>query len=73
MESEYKIGKVVWVFKTGFEGEIINCVLQEQQTKYHIRVPSEDDVFVYGAEDLFVFGPQAERNIRQEWAQKFKN
>jgi len=70
MESEFQIGKVVWVYKTGCEGEIVNQVHQELQTKYHIRIPAQDEVYVYGPEDLFVFGPEAEANIRKEWRQK---
>lgn len=70
MHSELEIGKVVWVYKTGCEGEIVKQVYQELQTKYHIRIPMEDETYVYGPEDLFVFGPEAEANIRKEWRQK---
>ncbi len=70
MESELQVGKVVWVYKIGCEGEIVNQVWQELQMRYHIRIPAEDETYIYNQDDLFVFGPEAEANIRKEWSQQ---
>jgi len=68
MDNQFTIGKIVWVYRTGSEGEIIKSVSVDHQIKYHVRVPSEDEVFMFGADDLFVFGPAGQENIRKEWA-----
>ena len=68
MDAQFAIGKIVWVYRTGSEGEIIKSVNVDHQTKYHVRVPSEDETFMFGSDDLFVFGDVAQENIRKEWA-----
>ena len=54
MENQFGIGKIVWVYRTGSEGEIIKTVNVEHQTKYHVRVPSEDETYLFGPDDLFL-------------------
>ena len=68
MDAQLAIGKIVWVYRTGSEGEIIKSVNVDHQTKYHVRVPSEDETYMFGSDDLFVFGDLAQENIRREWA-----
>jgi|GEM_PF-4034083 len=70
MLGEIKVGRLVWVFKLGSEGEVVQQVREGTATQYHIRIPSEDETYVYGSEELFVFGPEAEANIRSEWKEK---
>ena len=67
--NDFGIGKIVWVYRTGSEGEIVKSVSVEHQIKYHVRVPSEDETYLFGAEDLFLFPPLGQDNIRKEWAQ----
>lgn len=69
MDHQYAIGKIVWVYRTGSEGEIIKTVKVDRQLKYHVRIPSEDEIYMFGSDDLFPFGELAEKNIRKEWAQ----
>ena len=69
MDSQFGIGKIVWVYRTGSEGEIIKSVNVDHQTKYHVRVPSENETYMFGSEDLFLFGEVAQDNIRKEWGQ----
>jgi hypothetical protein len=68
MDAQFSIGKIVWVYRTGSEGEIIKTVDVDHQTKYHVRVPSENETFMFGSDDLFPFGEMAQDNIRKEWA-----
>lgn len=68
MDNQFEIGKIVWVYRTGSEGEIVKTVDVEHQTKYHVRVPSEDETYCFGEEDLFLFPPLGQENIRREWA-----
>jgi len=69
MDNQFGIGKIVWVYRTGSEGEIVKTVNVEHQTKYHVRVPSEDETYLFGPDDLFLFPPLGQENIRKEWAQ----
>ena len=68
MDNHFDIGKIVWVYRTGSEGEIIKSVSDEDKVKYHVRVPSEDETCLFTAEDLFLFPQLGQENIRQEWA-----
>ena len=68
MEDQFSIGKIVWVYRTGSEGEIIKSVKIDHQTKYHVRVPSENETYMFASDDLFLFGDLAQDNIRKEWA-----
>ncbi|MGI9545321.1 MAG: TOBE domain-containing protein [Cyclobacteriaceae bacterium] len=70
MESRIEPGNVVWVFKIGLEGEITKVEAFGRETRYHVRIPSDDDVYVYSREDLHLFPKMAEENIRKEWGQK---
>lgn len=70
MVSEIKVGRLVWVFKLGSEGEVVHQVRQGTAVHYHIHIPSENETYVYQSDELYVFGPEAEANIRQEWKQK---
>ena len=67
MRSELQAGKVVWVYKIGCEGEVVRRIYQDHQAKYLVHIPADNDEFVYEEEELFVFGAQAEANIRKEW------
>lgn len=61
---------MVWVYKIGCEGEVVRTMVEGHQAKYLVHIPADDDEFVYAEEELFVFGKQAETNIRKEWGQK---
>ena len=68
MEDQFSIGKIVWAFRLGSEGEIVKKVDMEEQIKYHVHVPSEDETYCFGADDLYLFPPTGQENIRREWA-----
>ena len=70
MKSNISEGKVVFVFKIEAEGEITKVVDSDTDTRYHVRIPADDDVYIYSREDLHVFSPLAEKNIRREWRRK---
>ncbi len=70
MVGEISVGQLVWVFKLGSEGEVVHQARQDNDIQYHIHIPSENETYVYSSEELYVFGPEAEANIRREWQQK---
>ncbi|MDH3710286.1 MAG: hypothetical protein OER04_10385 [Cyclobacteriaceae bacterium] len=70
MKSELQAGRVVWVYTIGCEGEVVRRVYQGPEAKYLVHIPEDDDQFVYREEELFVFGAQAEANIRKEWSER---
>lgn len=67
MRSNIQPGKVVFVYKIETEGEVTKVEADDTETRYHVRIPEDDDVYVFSKEELHVFSPQAEENIRREW------
>jgi len=70
MENRIQPGNVVWVFKIESEGEITKVEANSGETRYYVRIPIDDDVYIYLREDLHVFSKQAEENIRREWKER---
>ena len=67
MKNQLKVGSVVGIFRTGMVGEIIEIINREDQTKYHVKVPSEGETYSYVKNDLHLFSALGEKNIRDEW------
>lgn len=66
-ESRIQPGNVVFVFKIEAEGEITKVDTSDAEPKYYVRIPVDNDIYIYSKEDLHVFPKQAEENIRREW------
>lgn len=68
MDNHMEIGKIVWAFRVGSEGEIVKKVEAEEKIKYHVHIPAKDETYCFTADDLFLFPPVGQENIRKEWA-----
>jgi len=70
MKSRIQPGNVVYIFKIECEGEITKVEADGSDTRYFVRIPVDDDIFIYRREDLHVFSKTAEENIRREWKEE---
>ncbi len=67
MNDQPKIGSIVGVYKTGLAGEVTKVLSHGLMRKYHVKVPVENETYLYAADDLYVFPDLAAKNIRKEW------
>lgn len=67
MNNQFKVGNIVCIYKTGLAGEVIKVIVKDLQMHYHVKVPAEDETYKYQGEDLYLFPPLAQQNIRNEW------
>ncbi len=67
MNEQPTIGTIVGVYKTGLAGEVTKVISHGLMRKFHVKVPVENETYLYTEEDLYVFPDIAANNIRKEW------
>ncbi|MDN5211078.1 hypothetical protein QQ020_03425 [Fulvivirgaceae bacterium BMA12] len=70
MKNQLKVGNVVGIFRTGMVGEVTKVIQNETQVKCHVKIPGEDETYLYSKDDLHLFCEAAEKNIRKEWQEE---